>query len=467
MQVQHHHTHQNHLRCRCTGAQSTSTTFFPPADHVYVQRRQVASGDMKGREALRGKETRLIDLVFETFTSQEWLDWICICGHQGGREGLPLEDNVLFHFVSETKTRQKWAQWLRGPLEQAAAKGVVDLSQALVDAGADFGSALHQAARADHKDTVNTLLERGAPASAKDTFGRGALHYAADCGHLAVVSDLLAAGADANARDKRDSSPLDLAALGGHREIVRLFVDQAGADVDAVDPAGYTVLHLAAMRNNVEAINLLVEAGANTEVQNQVGLTPFHLAAWELHAEAAGALFQRGANVDSPDRTGDTPLHAATGRAGMQRSVEFVDLLLRWGADEKATNKRGRTPADLIGHMVVWLAEPDEPLVPGGTGRVRKLLANAKTDRTWRRRGFLVVCRAHPDRVQLRQFTSQPDQVPAEAGSDNLLREKPISSGASTESTAGYSTGVDGTAVVAKTLALKEDGVFRDIVGYL
>ncbi|CAN0539062.1 unnamed protein product, partial [Ectocarpus sp. 8 AP-2014] len=39
--------------------------------------------------------------------------------------------------------------------------------------------------------------------------------------------------------------------------------------------------------------------------------------------------------------------------------------------------------------------------------RVQQLLANAPADRAWRRRGLLVLCRAHPGRAQWRQQVSK------------------------------------------------------------
>ncbi len=70
----------------------------------------------------------------------------------------------------------------------------------------------------------------------------------------------------------------------------------------------------------------------------------------------------------------------------------MVDFLLRSGANETILDSDGKTAADIVGEgvyeMVRWDVE-----------RVRKLLANAPADRAWRRRGCLVLCRAHPDRL--------------------------------------------------------------------
>lgn len=48
---------------------------------------------------------------------------------------------------------------------------------------------------------------------------------------------------------------------------------------------------------------------------------------------------------------------------------------------------------------------------------VRKLLANTPADSSWRRRGYLALSRAQPDRLQLRNDTSELhiDMVPSNA----------------------------------------------------
>lgn len=50
-----------------------------------------------------------------------------------------------------------------------------------------------------------------------------------------------------------------------------------------------------------------------------------------------------------------------------------------------------------------------ETSVPEDVERVRQLLANAPADRAWRRRGFLVLCRAHhpTGRVQLKHGSNR------------------------------------------------------------
>lgn len=68
-----------------------------------------------------------------------------------------------------------------------------------------------------------------------------------------------------------------------------------------------------------------------------------------------------------------------------------MDLLLRHGADEKAVDNNGHTPADMVEYSDV----EGKGSLAEGVERVRKLLANAPADCAWRPRGFLVLCRIH------------------------------------------------------------------------
>jgi ankyrin repeat protein len=60
------------------------------------------------------------------------------------------------------------------------------------------------------------------------------------------------------------------------------------------------------------------------------------------HRQTADALLRAGAAASPKDAEGNTPLHLAA----RQDAVEILELLLRYGADTKARNRLGETPAD-------------------------------------------------------------------------------------------------------------------------
>lgn len=87
----------------------------------------------------------------------------------------------------------------------------------------------------------------------------------------------------------------------------------------------------------------------------------------------------------------DTSLHSACKVQGPGLEMA-VGLLVRWGADETAWDKFGRTPMDLL-----YLARPDGERLCSQeeVERARLLLTRAPTERAWRgRRGWLVMLRS-------------------------------------------------------------------------
>ena len=139
----------------------------------------------------------------------------------------------------------------------------------------------------------------------------------------------------------------------------------------------------------------------------------------------------------------------------------MVNLLLRAGADETLLDGAGNSAAD----MVEWGQDnDDDEWVEDEADGVRQLLANAPADRAWRRRGYLVMCRAYPDRMQLvPEGSSGNASVARRTRARAKLTTTETSSGSG--GTADDRGGGDWTDVVARVVGLQEEGTFRVIVG--
>lgn len=83
----------------------------------------------------------------------------------------------------------------------------------------------------------------------------------------------LARGADPNLRDKRGVSVLQIAANEGLLLVVEALLD-AGAQIDAQDPAGDTALHYAMAAEHQGIIDLLVQSHADIYLRNLAGQRP-------------------------------------------------------------------------------------------------------------------------------------------------------------------------------------------------
>ncbi|CAN0123146.1 unnamed protein product [Pylaiella littoralis] len=295
----------------------------------------------------------------------------------------------------------------------------------------------------------------GACVNASSSEGQDPLHVAIENDRIAVAETLLKAGADPNARygQVHQKSPLQLArsSLAMIRTLLKY-----GADAKSSDGFGYTALHWAVNASGAHAevgvINALVEAGASLEAQtagvrfsinyDSKGMTPLHVAVYLRKSGAMVALLRKGANINAKDLQGLTPLHVLCKTSAKPDPAEAADLLLRQGADETATDNDGKTPGELI--------EEDADL----TGRLAGLLNNAPADRTWRRRGMLILCRTSADKVQ---------------GEDREGRaSKLLCSGMGVQSgVAAVGRGQGIGRLLAKVVKLEDDAVFRMIVGFL
>lgn len=267
----------------------------------------------------------------------------------------------------------------------------------------DGNDLIHLAAKAGHDEIVSLLLRHGADKDTLDSRGRTPLHLAAINGELETVNVLLNTGASVNIifRDtsRYEHRPLGFASRMGHVDVLKTLL-QHGADVNAASSRGLTALHYAAVRNQAGAIDALVEAGADIEARvhdHGGGGTPLHASAVMRCREATRALLRHGANVHVQNVFGFTPLHGVARQGGREGAAETADLLLRSGADELITDRDGNIPVDLVGSSTV--AGLDFKGVE--MERLRELLVKAPADRAWRRRGYLVMCRAFPERVCL------------------------------------------------------------------
>ncbi len=208
---------------------------------------------------------------------------------------------------------------------------------------------------------------------------------AAQKGDKAAVESLLARGADSNAKNKEGKSVLILAACNARDDVVRVLL-KAGADVNAEDRIGRTALIAAASELDckIGEIGKLFRAPqANVKAKMQAAGTPLAVDDG-ARTEAVRALLAAHADVNAKDHRGVTALmFAADG--GLR---DAVDALLAAGADpnvktgsfetEKYLFYRrsdkvvwGFTPVKMKGWMALKAAKD------GGYGDIVELLKKA------------------------------------------------------------------------------------------
>jgi len=300
------------------------------------------------------------------------------------------------------------------PLMAAARAGRADMAKALLLHGANVNAkenvrgqtALMWAVAQRHPEVVRVLLEHGADVHVRtgsnpqlvytgevsgagrnpaewvmrtiDRGGSTALMFAARQGDVESAKLLLAGGASPNETGPDGMSALVLASYSGHGDLAAFLLNK-DANANAAD-AGYTALHAAVLRGDVELVKKLLEYGANpngriskgTPVTREgedmvlptplVGATAFFLAAKFLEVDIMRVLAKAGADPLLGTMDGTTPLMAVTGVGwgggvdrrdasvlegfvfnDQDRALEAARLALDLGADVNAANAAGDT----------------------------------------------------------------------------------------------------------------------------
>jgi ankyrin repeat protein len=120
--------------------------------------------------------------------------------------------------------------------------------------------------------------------------------------------------------------------------IAKLLKD--GAEIDAKDTRGATLLNHAVDRKHVAAVKLLLEHKADPNSKDKHSRTPMTRAIRNGSPQIVELLVKHGADVNAKDRSGRTLLMQAVDR----RLVAVVKILLENKADPNIKDKRSSTP---------------------------------------------------------------------------------------------------------------------------
>ncbi len=153
--------------------------------------------------------------------------------------------------------------------------------------------------------------------------------------------EAIKAGANPNALSGHcGETLLMIAALKGNLEALHALI-KAGADLNAKDNHGQTPLMYAINGRHLEALHALIKAGADLNAKDNDGYTPLHIAEMYLDSPIFIALIKAGPDLNAKNKYGQTPLMTAVVRG---HSTKHINVLIEAGADLNAKDNDGETP---------------------------------------------------------------------------------------------------------------------------
>jgi ankyrin repeat protein len=158
-------------------------------------------------------------------------------------------------------------------------------------------------------------------------------------------------GTAANAKPHKGWSPLHTAAERGDLDAVQAAVEAQKIKVDSrtSDGTNCTALWLASQSGRAPVVKYLLEKGAGVDHSNSTGVSPLHAASSSGKLDVVTVLLAAGAAIEKAAKNGTTPLYAAV--AGGHADV--VELLIDNMAQLTVKSKDGKSllcAAAISGH---------------------------------------------------------------------------------------------------------------------
>ena len=186
------------------------------------------------------------------------------------------------------------------------------------------------------------------PPSADELRRYTGLHRAASHGDAVEIARLLAQRSDPNAKDGNGRTPLHVAVFGSHEAAARALV-RGGANPNALDAQRYDVVTIAAVKDDLTMLRLVLGLGASARnITSPYDGTALIAAAHLGHDGVVAELIKAGAPLDHVNNLGWTAvIEAIVLGDGGRRHVATLRALVEAGANVNIADRQGATPLTL------------------------------------------------------------------------------------------------------------------------
>ena len=155
-----------------------------------------------------------------------------------------------------------------------------------------------------------------------------------------IIDCFLELGADINQTDKHGCNILVYAAMRAETPDVIKFLIDKGLSVNFNDFNGRSLAHFAAMNQNPEIMQILIDYGvAFDKEDNDYNTTPLEVAAQFGSPEVCELLIKAGSRINYKDKAGFSPIIFSTFNA----NIDVFNVLVKYGADVNVEDNKKRS----------------------------------------------------------------------------------------------------------------------------
>ncbi|XP_033764387.1 E3 ubiquitin-protein ligase MIB2-like isoform X2 [Pecten maximus] len=266
--------------------------------------------------------------------------------------------NTIQQVLSQTPDKVNFTQDGKTALHLACYEGHSQIVTLLLEHKADLDlkdgegdSALHYAAFGKETETMKQLLDKGAKVNIVNKAGHSPLHISIGKACVEAVQVLVQFGSDVNIKASDGDTTMHDAVQqkNGQPEIMEAVLKSHKADLKIPNKDGFNLLQWAGLKNNVGAMKLILALNKNfVNDQTMDGFTVLHIVAANNFVDATNCLVARSRsdsrlNIDIGDKEKKTPLHYAVNGGHKQ----VIELLIAAESDVNAQDDFGNTALHL------------------------------------------------------------------------------------------------------------------------
>nr|XP_042697621.1 ankyrin repeat domain-containing protein 24 [Chrysemys picta bellii] len=192
----------------------------------------------------------------------------------------------------------------------------------------------------------NPVASQTAGSSEKSSKPAERLEGLACCGRAPKSLILPLFGFQSHDWGKNDEKLLQAVDYNDPEKVTSLLL-RKGLVPTKLDSEGKSAFHLAAMRGNVDCLEVMLAHGADAMTIDSSGYNALHLAAKHGHPQCVSKLLQASCPVDGADSNGWTALH----HAAVSGCISCSEILCDFKASLNTKDKDGSTPLILAAKM--------------------------------------------------------------------------------------------------------------------